>query len=251
MTAGTHGADQTFVQRYLCSRSPAKASRALVWSGCGVFAQFALFLVIDIMLWAYYTTYAPGKLASGHGQWVVQTDRVFPTFMMTHLPLGLRGLMVATIFAAATSTLLSSLNSSAASIIGDFYLPSTGGRPSDRHYLGVSRRVTVLWATVPIAVTFTAIGISRRVVDEVLGIQSFTGDLLFGVFLLAFTATRRLTAPVTGIVAGATGLIAFRLSTAVSWQWYGLVGSATTFSVGYLVAPAGPYLGGGPAPEAS
>ena len=53
LTAGTHGADQMFVQRYLCSRTPREASRALVWSGVVVFFQFALFLALGLMLWVY------------------------------------------------------------------------------------------------------------------------------------------------------------------------------------------------------
>ncbi len=130
LTASIHGADQMFVQRYLCSRSPADASRALVWSGFVVFVQFAVLLAIGLMLWVYYTTYAPDELATLTVQGHVMTDRVLPTFMMNHLPTGVRGLVVAAILAAGMSTLSSSLNSSAASTIGDFYLPAiaTNGR---------------------------------------------------------------------------------------------------------------------------
>ena len=242
LTAGTHGADQMFVQRYLCSRTPRDASRALVWSGVVVFFQFALFLAIGLMLWVYYSTYAPDGLAAITVGGVVQTDRIFPTFMMTHLPAGIRGLVVAAIVAAAMSTLSSSLNSSAASTVGDFYMPLTGATRSDQHYLGVSRWTTVLWAVVQMVVAVVAVALSRRVVDEVLGIQSFTAGLLLGLFLLALTPTRRAAAPATGVMVGATVLVALRLLTTVSWQWYVLVGSLTTFGVGWVcgrVSPAG------------
>ena len=235
LTAGTHGADQMFVQRYLCSHSPREAGRALVWSGVFVFFQFALFLAIGLILWVYYTTYAPDGLAAVTVGGVVQTDRIFPTFMMTHLPTGIRGLMVAAIVAAAMSTLSSSLNSSAASTVGDFYMPLTGGTRADQHYLAASRWATVAWAVVQMAVAVVAVELSSRVVDEVLGIQSFTSGLLLGVFLLALTATRRATAPATGIVSGATLLVALRLFTAVSWQWYVLIGTLTTFGVGWVI----------------
>ncbi len=243
LTAGTHGADQMFVQRYLCSRTPREAGRALIWSGVVVFFQFTLFLVIGLMLWVYYTTYAPDGLAAITVGGVVQTDRIFPAFMMTHLPTGIRGLVVAAIVAAAMSTLSSSLNSSAASTVGDFYMPLTGETRSDRHYLRASRLATVVWAVVQMAVAVVAVSLSSRVVDEVLGIQSFTGGLLLGVFLLALTPTRRSAAPATGIVVGATLLVALRLLTAVSWQWYVLVGTLTTFGVGWVlgrVSPNGP-----------
>ena len=178
LTAGTHGADQMFVQRYLCSRTPQDAQRALVWSGVVIFFQFALFLAIGLMLWVYYTTHAPDGLAAITVGGVVQTDRVFPTFIMTHLPIGIRGLVVAAIVAAAMATLSSSLNSSAASTVGDFYMPLTGETHSDQHYLGASRWATVAWALIQMVVAVVAVKLSSRVVDEVLGIQSFTGGLL-------------------------------------------------------------------------
>ena len=235
LTAGTHGTDQMFVQRYLCSRSPRDASRALVWSGVFVFFQFALFLAIGLMLWVYYTTYAPDALSTITVGGVIQTDRIFPVFMMTHLPTGIRGLVVAAVVAAAMSTLSSSLNSSAASTVGDFYMPLTGQTRSDQHYLGVSRWATVGWAIVQIGVAVVAVEFSSRVVDEVLGIQSFTSGLLLGVFLLALTQSRRATGPAAGMVVGATALVLLRLFTAVSWQWYVLVGAFTTFGVGWMI----------------
>ena len=235
LTAGTHGADQMFVQRYLCGRTLHDARRALVWSGVVVFFQFALFLAIGLLLWVYYTTYAPDGLAAITVDGVVQTDRIFPTFMMTHLPTGVRGLVVAAIVAAAMSTLSSSLNSSAASTVGDFYMPLTGATRSDRHYLRASRWATVVWAVIQMAVAVAAVELSSRVVDEVLGIQSFTGGLLLGVFLLALTPARRAAVPATGMVAGATVLVALRLLTAVSWQWYVLIGTLTTFGVGWVL----------------
>ena len=240
LTAGTHGTDQMFVQRYLCSRSPREASRALVWSGVVVFFQFALFLAIGLMLWVYYTTYAPDGLAAITVGGVVQTDRIFPTFMMTHLPNGIRGLVVAAIVAAAMSTLSSSLNSSAASTVGDFYMPLTGKTRSERHYLGASRWATVAWAGVQVVVAVVAVGLSSRVVDEVLGIQSFTSGLLLGVFLLVLTTARRAAGPIIGLSVGAMTLLALRLFTSVSWQWYALVGALTTFVVGWIVGRMSP-----------
>ena len=234
LAAGTHGTDQMFVQRYLCSRSPRDASRALIWSGVFVLIQFGLFLGIGLLLWVYYTVYSPDGLAAITVDGIVQTDRILPTFIMSHLPVGLRGLVVAAVVAAAMSTLSSSLNSSAASTVGDFYIPLTGDTRSARHYLAVSRWATAGWALVQVAVAVVAIDLSSRVVDEVLGIQSFTLGLLLGVFLLAMTTTRRLSAPLTGILGGTAVLLALRLLTDVSWQWYVLVGTFTTWGLGWI-----------------
>ena len=244
LTAATHGTDQLFVQRYLCSRSVSEAQRALILSGVVIFVQFVLFLIIGIMLWVYYTSYAPEVLASLMVGERVQTDRVFPTFMMSHLPTGIRGLLVAAIVAAAMSTLSSSLNSSAASTLGDFYIPLTGGERSDRHYLWVSRWATVGWGVVQIVVALLAIQLSSRVVDEVLGIQSFAGGPVLGAFLLALSAAPSAAATATGVAAGALVLLLVRLFTEVSWQWYALIGAMVTFSVGWLLSRR-------PAPDAS
>lgn len=236
ITAATHGADQLFVQRYLCSRSLADARRALVASGIVVFVQFTLFLVIGLMLWVYYTEHAPSALDAITIGGRIQTDRVLPTFMMSHLPVGLKGLMVAAIVAAAMSTLSSSLNSSAASTVGDFYLPGTRGTRSDQHYLRVSRWATIVWAAVQVLVAFMAIGLSRRVVDEVLGIQSFTGGLVLGALSLALLTTRAVAAaPIAGVVCGAAILLFVRVTTDISWQWYALIGTLSTYGVGVAV----------------
>ena len=234
LTAATHGTDQMFVQRYLCCSSSRDARRALVVSGAVVFVQFALFLAIGVMLWVYYTAHAPGLLDAVMVDDQIQTDRVFPLFLMTHLPVGLRGLMVAAIIAAAMSTLSSSLNSSAASTVGDFYIPWAGRGRSDADYLRVARRATIGWAAVQVAVALVAIQLSSRLIDEVLAVQFFTGGLLLGIFLIgALTTTRSPAAAATGLGAGLVATLSLALFTAVSYQWYTLIGSMTTLAVGW------------------
>ncbi len=103
---------------------------------------------------------------------------------------------------------------------------------------------TAAWALVQIAVAVVAIDLSSRVVDEVLGIQSFTLGLLLGVFLLAMTTTRRMSAPMIGVLGGASVLLLLRLATDVSWQWYVLVGTFTTCGLGWITGRVV-----GPAPE--
>lgn len=231
--ASTHGTDQMFVQRYLCCRSLADARLALVTSGVVVFLQFGLFLVIGVLLWAFYGGGAPETLSSITTDGVVQADRVFPLFLMTHLPPGLRGLVLAAIVAAAMSTLSSSLNSSAASTIGDFYLGGTGRAPSETRALRASRRATGAWAAVQVIVAIAAIGLSQRIIDDVLTVQFFSGGLMLGVFLLSVLMVRP--TPATGLAGLAGGLVtiaAVSLLSDLSWQWYVLVGSAATVGAG-------------------
>jgi Na+/proline symporter len=232
LTTATHGTDQLMVQRYLCSRSANEARVSLLTSGVVVFVQFVLFLVIGTMLYVFYL-HAPGELSSitvgGH----VQTDRVFPLFIVSHLPPGLTGLVVAAIFAAAMSTLSSSLNSSAAAAYGDFYLPLKGGQGGSAD-LAVSRMLTAVWGVVQIIVALTAISFSKRVVDEVLGIASFTNGVILGVFLLGTLTRVGQRAAFAGALTGAAVMLAVKLGTSVSWQWYVLIGSLATFAVGSL-----------------
>ncbi len=234
LTVATHGTDQLIVQRYLCSRSSREAKKALLWSGVVVLGQFLLFLVIGVMLYVYYTGYATEALETLSVGGELQTDRIFPTFIVTQLPSGLRGLVVASIFAAAMSTLSSSLNSSASSTVADFYMPATRKQRPAGHYLAVARRSTVVWGIVQILVAFVAIRLSDRIVDEVLGISSFTNGLILGVFLLGALGYRRQTTAYAGIGTGAVVMLGIRLLTAVSWQWYVLVGATATCVAGWV-----------------
>ena len=236
LTVSTHGTDQLIVQRYLSCRGPRDASKALLWSGLVVFCQFLLFLVIGILLYVYYTGYAQDSLEMLTANGTLQTDRIFPTFIVTELPSGLRGLMVAAIFAAAMSTLSSSLNASASTTVADFYIPATGGQRSESHYLRAARRSTVMWGCVQILTACIAIRISTRVVDEVLGISSFTNGLILGAFVLALLGYRRSSTALVGMSIGAVSVLVLRIFTSVSWQWYVLIGAFTTAATGCFVA---------------
>ena len=141
--------------------------------------------------------------------------------------------MVAAIIAAAMSTLSSSLTASSSTTLADFYLPATGGARTAQHYLSVARRGTVAWGVVQIAVALAAIPLSQRIVDEVLGISSFTNGLILGVFLLGLAGYRRNTTAYAGIASGGAGMLAIRLFTDLSWQWYVLAGAAITLAAGW------------------
>ena len=109
LTMSTHGTDQYMVQRYLCTDRPRKASMALLMSGVIVLAQFIGFLFIGVLLFAFYSRVMPSVTFAA-------SDQVFPDFITNHMPVGLSGLVVAAIFAAAMS---SSLNAIAATVVSD------------------------------------------------------------------------------------------------------------------------------------
>ncbi len=235
LTLATHGTDQLLVQRYLCTRSAQAAGRALLWSGVVILVQFTLFLLIGVMMFVYYSAYAPDGLATLEATGAIAPDRVFPHFIVTELPVGVRGVMVAAILAAAMSTLSSSLSASASTTIGDFYLPKRGNRHTPAHYLRVARRSTIFWGLVQLTVALTAIRISDRIIDEVLGISSFTGGLVLGLFLLGVAGYRRQATAYAGVSTGLATMLAVRLLTAISWQWYVLIGATATMLAGAVV----------------
>jgi SSS family solute:Na+ symporter len=239
LTTATHGTDQLMVQRYLCSSSARQARIALLGSGAIIFGQFVLFLLIGVMLFVFYSGAGAGETAAFTIGGRIQADRIFPQFIVSHLPPGVVGLVIAAIFAAAMSTLSSSLNSSAAAAVADFYMPLTATRRSDAHYLRVSKLFTIFWGLVQIAVAIAAIRISQSVVTEVLAIASFTNGVILGVFFLG-TFTRRVgeAAAFVGIAAGTIVMTTIWLRGGISWQWYTLIGSLTTLGAGVLAGLA-------------
>src|SRR5215470_17632078 len=123
LTMASHGVDQLLVQRLLTCRNRRESQLALIVSGFVVFAQFALFLSIGVMLHAYYAVHPLPPMASN--------DEIFPAFIVRSLPHGIAGLVIAAIFAAAMSNLSGSLNSLASTTVLDFYQPLSGARSDE------------------------------------------------------------------------------------------------------------------------
>lgn len=237
LTLGTHGTDQMMVQRYLCARNQSQAALALILSGCVVIVQFALFLLLGIALACFYTKVSP--------QTFEYNDEVFATFIVEHLPVGLIGITLAAVFAAAMSTLSSSLNSSAAAAVNDLYRPrgkQTDDEASAARRLKLSRGLTILFGFVQIGVGIGASHISRSVVSDALAIAGFTAGILLGIFSLGIL-TKRTTqqGALVGMVAGIAVLSYIKFGTSTAWTWYAIIGAVTTFTVGYcssLLLPA-------------
>src|SRR2546426_3158769 len=231
LTMASHGTDQLLVQRLLTCRNMRDSQKALVLSGFVVLFQFLLFLIIGIMLFAYYKFYPlETKLASN--------DEIFPAFIVHRLPHGVAGLVIAAIFAAAMSNLSGSLNSLASTTVLDFYKPLLGRDKSDESLLKLSRWLTAVWGIVLIGIAVLA---SRwgSVFTTGLTIASLVYGPMLGAFLLG-VLTRRTNQ--TGVMTGMALSLAFMLfikiqfSAAVAWTWYVLIGTVVCFSVGYAVS---------------
>jgi SSS family solute:Na+ symporter len=226
LTMASHGTDQTMVQRLLAARNERDSKTALLASGVIVFVQFALFLVIGVMLFVF----AQHNLLPVPGG---DPDRIFPQFIVHDMPVGLTGLVLASIFAIAMSNASGSLNSLASSSIIDL----GAQRVDAAHPLRRSRRMTLVWGVV-----LALLGLIRwgPVLVAGLTITSITYGALLGVFLLG-TWNRHATenGALVGFVAGLVSLLAIRLYTPLAWTWYVLVGTVITFVVGSLASLAG------------
>lgn len=245
LSLGTHGTDHMMVQRYLSARGRRDAARALVTSGVVVFLQFALFLGIGVLLAAFH--------ALGGEPAPARPDEVFATFIIRHFPAdtGLIGLLLAAILAAAMSTIASSLNASASSLLHDLWLPlrAAAGRSTPlpaTAALGLTRRLTVACGLVQIAIAIAAARIDATVVSRALTIAGYASGLLLGVFTLG-VATRRV-GQEAALLGGAVGLavllaVQFVLPAQgirIAWPWYALIGATTTTLAGLAAATVFP-----------
>ena len=232
LTMATHGTDQLMVQRYLSARSERDAARALAVSGFIVFAQFAVFLLMGVALAAFFT------VAKGDIQAAQQAgDRLFATFIVQHMPVGLAGLTLAAVFAAAMSTLSSSLNSSATAWMSDVYLPLRKRSMPAGRQLSASRLATAVFGVVQVAIALVvgAIGMTESVVASVLKITGFATGPVLGVYLLAVTLPAvRQPAALLGFMSGVAGLSLLALGTALYWPWYAGAGALLTWLAGWV-----------------
>ena len=225
LTTASHGTDQLIVQRLLASRGERQAKLALLSSGVMVLFQFSLFLLIGAMLYAFYRIFPLGTAFT-------RTDTIFPIFVVTRMPHGISGLLIAAILAAAMANLSAALNSLSSSMIVDFY-SRINPKASEARRVQLSRIATVGWALALFALALVARR-GGRVLEAGLSIASVAYGSLLGVFLLG-VLTRR--ASEAGAMVGM--LVGFALNvylwqcTRVPFTWYVALGSVTTFAIGY------------------
>ncbi|MBT8479696.1 MAG: sodium:solute symporter [Gemmatimonadetes bacterium] len=229
LTMATHGTDQMFVQRLLACRSASDARKAVVTSGILVFGQMALFLIIGSLLFAFYAEFPPSTPFES-------ADQVFARFIATEMPAGLGGLVIAAVFAAAMSTLSSSMSSLASASTFDF---DRGETRSDESALRASRLLTAGWAAAlaGVAVLARAWG---SVLEAGLTITSITFGPVLGVFGLAAAGRRvREDHVIVAMVGGLAVATAARLLTPLAWTWLTPLGAVVTFGLGWLLSVNG------------
>jgi solute:Na+ symporter, SSS family len=243
LDTGTHGVDQTMVQRYLAARSRRQAAWALITSGFVVFAQFALFLFLGAAIWVFYQTSPPESPPA--------KDQEFASFIINHLPVGIKGLTIAAIFSVTMSTVSGALSASASSTVNDLFRPLFPNR-DDKFLLRLSKWLTAFWGFVQVGVALGAIALQQSIVDNALSVAGFVTGILLGLFLLGIlTSSARVgqKAAFVGMLGGLAAVSFVRFRTNVAYPWYALVGSTTVVALGWLASLALPATLTPPAPS--
>lgn len=208
------GIDQSYIQRYLASKSDAEARKSLWLGGLLYLPLSAVFFFIGTALFVYYTVHAD-QLPDVYRD-PARADSVFPYFIVTVLPSGITGLLIASIFAAAMSTVSSSLNSSATIIVADYYRRYVNPQATERQ----SMRMLVL-VTIVCGVLGTVIGLAmtkaKSALDAWWMLAGIFGGGTLGVFLLGFISRRVPSrAALAGVVLGVWVILWMTLSPRMS-----------------------------------
>ena len=258
------GTDQDMVQRMLTAETHTKARRSLITAAFMDLPIASAFVFIGILLFVYYEqdpTFRPAATAD-----------VFGSYILNVMPVGIRGLVLAGIFATAMGSFSAALNALATGATNDWYLRWVRGR-SEAHYVTAARWFTVLFAAlmVVIAGAFAYAKVTHpdlRIIPVVLGIAGFILGPMLGVFLIGMFTERRgsdggnLIAITAGlfatvvvgrldvmIVNGVAPLFGFAGTfehpaaiPEVSFTWWAMIGALVVFGVGVLFRTPEPVL---------
>ncbi|MDA7882093.1 sodium:solute symporter [Akkermansiaceae bacterium] len=257
------GIDQSYIQRYIASKSDAEARRS-IWIGSLLYIPVsALFFFIGTTLFSYYgadqNPDAPGDLNAVYEVVTEQKlsqqnlpaesaaeikenlslsdvgDRVFPHFISDKLPPGLTGLLVAAIFAAAMSTVSTSLNSSATLIMNDFYKRFFNPGASEKSAMKSLYLGTILWGILGTGLGLYLVKVTNSALDVWWTLSGIIGGAMTGLFLLGLInkfATNR--TAIISTLAGVIAIISVSSSSLLHAQMAPVLGVLTTLIIGAI-----------------
>jgi len=230
-----YASDMAVVQRYMSVSNTARAKRAIWTNAVAILPASLLFFGVGTALFVFYA-HNPDRLDP-----TFKTDAIFPLFIAQELPTGIAGLVVAGIFAAAQSTVSTSMNSTSTALVTDFVRPLQRVR-SERDYLRLGRALTATMGVLGmlLALSFASSDI-RSLWDQFMKVLGLFGGSMCGLFCLGIFTTRA-SGPgaIIGALAGAAGLFFVQQYTNVHLLLYASVGVAVCFVCGYLASLAFP-----------
>ena len=198
------GTDQDLAQRMLACKTPAKGAQSVVLSQLITVPVVFIFLIIGLLL--FIVNKRP-DLVPPPTYDIAPGTRAFPQFILERMPTGLKGLMMAGLFAAALTTILSALNAMSAAFVTDVYRKSRPGR-TDKHYLLVSRAAVIGWGVIVGAFAALCVywhdGSGETLIQFALKVMIFAYAGLVAVYLCAiFTKQGSVSSVIAGLATGA------------------------------------------------
>lgn len=253
MTMSTHGTDQDMVQRMLTAPDIRRSRRSLIMSGLADIPIAFTFLSIGVLLWVFYQTHQDPALPK-------TPNEIFCHFVLYEMPVGLRGLLIAGIFATAMGSLSTAINALATSFTRDWYEPYINPASTSEQSLRAVRWATV-WFSVLMIVVASATSYlvivypNVRIIPIVLGIYGYTYGSVLGIFLAGMLTKSRgndfgnIIAMVVGFIVVAilsglpnkiAGIFGGKLYTQPTWlpvmefPWWICFGAIVTFLIAIL-----------------
>ncbi len=205
-----YGIDQNYIQRYMSAGSDREARSSALFGSLLYVPVSLLFFYIGTALFSFYTA-QPGLLpaelsAAGAG------DRVFPHFIVTGLPAGLTGLLIAAIFSAGMSTVSTSLNSTATIFLTDYYKRYFSKQAGEKASMNVLRISSMITGILGIIIAIMLVGV-ESVLDAWWALASIFSGGMLGLFLLGFIVKKSgKTEAITGVVLGVILIVWMSLS---------------------------------------
>ena len=222
------GVDQSYVQRYHTSSSDAEARKSVWLGGLAYLPVSAVFFFIGTAMFAYYVT-QPEALPAVYRE-PGKSDSVFPWFIVTALPSGITGLLIASIFAAAMSTISSSLNSTATILLNDYYSRFVNREATERQKMRVLYLTTIVVGAIGTGIGVAMISV-KSALDMWWMLAGVFGGGMLGLFLLGYLSRRTNNrAAITGVSAGVLVILWMSLSP----KWTGALAAFKSPFHGFL-----------------
>jgi len=224
--------DQVSVQRYLTATSLKEAQRALWLKFWLLIPVFIVFYLTGLVLFAFYQIHGD-PLTAGR---ITQTDQILPYFVITQLPAGLPGLLIAAIYAGTMSATSSGLNALTTATTVDFRQRLSRKQLSEEQQLRLARRFTVAYGALVILLAFgvSKLGALIEASNKAIGL---VGGPLLGLFFLGMLIRKATSwGAIIGWAAGVAAVIPVAFATKTSFLWYGVVGCLVTLFVGWIAS---------------
>ncbi|MDB5098524.1 MAG: hypothetical protein JWM80_2945 [Cyanobacteria bacterium RYN_339] len=244
LTMATHGTDQDMVQRLLTCKESSEGKRSLWMSGFIGVGITCIFLFIGQLLFVYINHLAPtDKMAMLATQMKAEghNNQLILHYIVNVLPVGVTGLVLASVIAAALSSLGSGINATSSTVITDLYQRYVRKEAEPTHYVNASRVATIIVgcidASIALAVSyFSSTHASVDLLSIALGVMTFFYGGLLGIFLVAiFSKTRGNTVTnVAGVVCSILAVVYLKNFTTIAWPWNIVIGTFITIGISLL-----------------